>query len=83
MNKPLLPVPFNQSPNPEELSQKARERGVNLSLLIGEASKDEMEYIAGLLSQGVLNPYASAVYPISQMADAHSRLETNRRKNSC
>ena len=42
-----------------------------------------MEYIAGLLSQGVLNQYVSAVHPISQMADAHTRLETNRRKNSC
>ena len=65
-------------PLAEGFKEKARERGVNLSLLIAQGSKEEMEALASLLSTGAIKAYVSAVYPFSQMADAHTAIETKR-----
>jgi len=65
-------------PQFEEAQEKAREKGVNLILLLGQGNKEEMESLAGLLREGVLKVHISAVYPFSQMADAHLQIESKR-----
>ncbi len=65
-------------PLPEGLEEKARQRGVNLSLQIGQGSKEGMEALAELLRTGALKAHVSAVYPFSQMADAHTAIESKR-----
>jgi len=65
-------------PQFEEAQEKAREKGVNLILLLGQGNKEEMESLAGLLREGVLKVHVSAVYPFSQMADAHLQIESKR-----
>lgn len=62
----------------EAAQKKANEKGVNLIILRGQGNKEEMESLAGLLEQGVLKVHISAVYPFSQMADAHLQLESKR-----
>jgi len=65
-------------PQFEKAQEKAREKGVNLILLLGQGNKEEMESLAGLLRQGILKVHISAVYPFSQMADAHLQIESKR-----
>ena len=63
-------------PNFEEAQKKAQEKGVNLVLLLGQGNREEMESLAGLLRNGVLKVHISAVYPFSQMAEAHRQIES-------
>jgi NADPH:quinone reductase-like Zn-dependent oxidoreductase len=65
-------------PQFEEAQEKACEKGVNLILLLGQGNKEEMESLAGLLRVGILKVHISAVYPFSQMADAHLQIESKR-----
>ncbi|TWJ03355.1 NADPH:quinone reductase-like Zn-dependent oxidoreductase [Mucilaginibacter frigoritolerans] len=62
----------------EEAQEKAREKGVNLIILLGQGNKEEMESLAGLLRKGILKVHISAVYPFSQMANAHLQIESKR-----
>ena len=65
-------------PQFEEAREKAHEKGVNLVLLLGKGDKEEMESLAGLLRDGILKVHISAMYPFSQMADAHLQIESKR-----
>lgn len=68
----IVPVQF------EAAQEKALEKDVNLIILRGEGNKEEMESLARLLQEGVLKVRISAVYPFSQMADAHLQIESKR-----
>lgn len=65
-------------PQFEQAQEKAREKGVNLVLLRGQGDKAQMESLAGLLRDGILKVHISAVYPFSQMAEAHLQIESKR-----
>lgn len=65
-------------PKFEEVREKADKKGVNLILLMVKGNRKEMESLAGLLREGVFKVYISAVYPFSQMADAHLQIESKR-----
>ena len=62
----------------EAAQEKANEKGVNLIILRGRGNKKEMESLAQLLEQDVIKAHISAVYPFSQMADAHIQLASKR-----
>jgi NADPH:quinone reductase-like Zn-dependent oxidoreductase len=62
----------------EEAQEKAREKGVNLIIQRGQGNKEEIESLAGLLREGALKVHISAVYPFSQMADAHLQIASKR-----
>jgi NADPH:quinone reductase-like Zn-dependent oxidoreductase len=68
----IVPVQF------EAAQEKALEKDVNLIILRGEGNKEEMESLASLLREGALKVHISAVYPFSQMADAHLQIESKR-----
>jgi NADPH:quinone reductase-like Zn-dependent oxidoreductase len=68
----IVPMQF------EAAEEKAREKGVNLIILRGQGNKEEMESLAGLLREGILKVHISAVYPFTQMADAHLQIESKR-----
>lgn len=65
-------------PVSESLAEKAKQKGVNLPLLIAQPDGKDFQSLAALLSAGVLRPYVSAVYPFNQMAEAHSAIESKR-----
>lgn len=65
-------------PLPEGLKEKARQSGVNLSLLIGQANGEDMQSLAELLRTGAIKAHVSAVYPFAQMAEAHTAIESKR-----
>ena len=65
-------------PGFEDAQKKAKEKGVNLVLLLGQGNKEEMEILAKFLQDGILKVHVSAVYPFSQMAEAHLQIETKR-----
>jgi len=67
-------VPFNF----EEAQKKAQQKGVNLIVLRGQGNKEELEALADLLSKGIIKPHIAAVYPFSQMKDAHRAIESKR-----
>ena len=62
----------------EEAQEKAHEKGVNLIIQRGQGNKEEMESLAKLLQEGALKVHISAVYPFSQMADAHLQIASKR-----
>lgn len=65
-------------PIPESIVEKAKQIGVNLSLLIAQSDGKDFQSLAALLSAGVLKPHVSAVYPFYQMAEAHTAIESKR-----
>jgi NADPH:quinone reductase-like Zn-dependent oxidoreductase len=65
-------------PGFEQALEKAKEKGINLVLLLGKGNKEEMETLAKLLKNGALKVYVSAVYPFSQMAEAHAQIASKR-----
>ena len=65
-------------PQFEDAQKKAVEKGVNLVLLRGRGDRAEMEFLAGLLRDGILKVHISAVYPFLQMAAAHLQIESKR-----
>jgi NADPH:quinone reductase-like Zn-dependent oxidoreductase len=62
----------------EDAQEKARKRGVNLFVLIGESSAQGLDLLADLMRRGELKVHVSAVYPFAKMADAHNEMETRR-----
>lgn len=65
-------------PLAENIQKKARKRGISLSLLIGQPNGEDMQSLAALLNTGALKAHVSAAYPFSQMADAHTAIESKR-----
>jgi NADPH:quinone reductase-like Zn-dependent oxidoreductase len=65
-------------PVAENVQEKARASGINLTLLIGQGSQQGMQALATLLSTGALKAHVSAVYPFSEMAHAHTAIESRR-----
>lgn len=65
-------------PIPAPIQDKARERGVNLSLVIGQEDGNDMRTLGTLLAEGVLRPHIAAVYPFADMAAAHTAVATRR-----
>jgi len=63
---------------PDELMNKANDRGVNLSNLLVQSNGDDMNTLRELLIKGTLKPHVSKVYKFSEMAEAHQQLESAR-----
>lgn len=63
---------------PEDITDKARERNVNIEFMMVESKKETTEAIAGLLKEGVLKPFVYKTFPFEDLAMAHLEVETNR-----
>ncbi len=61
-----------------ELLQKAKELGVNGHNVLVYPSGDDMKAIAGLLEKGIIKSYVSQTFPLEQVGDAHTLLESGR-----
>lgn len=68
----IVPVNF------EEAAVIAKEKGVDLKLLIGEGNKAELAELAQLLESGVLKIHVSGIYAFSEMAEAHEAIASGR-----
>ncbi|MEL6544585.1 MAG: NADP-dependent oxidoreductase [Myxococcota bacterium] len=71
----VVTLPVSDLSPAEEL---ARERGVDLSFHLVEASGTDMKQIAEWLAAGSLKSEVEQVYPFDRLGDAHRHLETGR-----
>ncbi|RXK83125.1 NADP-dependent oxidoreductase [Filimonas effusa] len=62
----------------EEVTEKARNKGVNGFFFLVESDGEDMRRIAHLLQEGIIRPYISHVYDFSQMKEAHLQQETGK-----
>lgn len=66
-------------PAPDEaLVEKAKKRQIALSFGGMRYSAEDLAALADLLGQGTLKPHISATYSFTQIAQAHTQLETGR-----
>lgn len=63
---------------PEEIKEKASEKGVDIHYQIVSSNGDDMHSIAKLLEKGIIKSKVSAVFPFEEMADAHLKMETGK-----
>lgn len=64
----------------EDLRKLAAEKGVEALPYLVKSSGEDMDAIAELLEQNVIKAHVSAVFPFSQLADAHKQIETGKTK---
>jgi NADPH:quinone reductase-like Zn-dependent oxidoreductase len=60
------------------LVEKAKQKGVTLSLWMVRVNRDDLSVLAGLMSKGLFKSHISAVFPFSNMAEAHTLVEGRR-----
>ena len=60
----------------EQVSEKARARGIKGLTMLVESSGDDMKWLADWFEKGQLKAHVSHTYPLNQMADAHRQVET-------
>ncbi len=63
---------------PEEIIEKASEKGVDIHYQLVSSNGDDMQSIAELLEKGIIKSKVSAVFPFEEMADAHLKMETGK-----
>lgn len=59
-----------------EVSQKAKDKGVNGFFFLVQSSGKDMKALAGLLENGYLKPHVSASFPFDEISKAHELQET-------
>lgn len=64
----------------EDVKKLAVEKGVETIPYLVKSSGEDMDAIAALLEQKVIKAHVSAVFPFSQLADAHKQIETGKTK---
>ena len=62
----------------EQVSEKAKARGINGYFILVQSSGEDMKKIASLLEQGIIKPHVSQIFTFDQMREAHLQLETGR-----
>lgn len=62
----------------DKIQTKAKEKNVHLSLWGMRGNGEDLRSIAGLLSRGVVKPHIAAIYPFSEIVEAHRQIETRR-----
>jgi len=62
----------------EEVTAKAKAKGVEGYFILVQSSGADMREIAALLGEGVLKAHVSETFPFEQMPEAHRQLETGR-----
>ncbi len=63
---------------PEEIKEKASDKGVDIHYQLVSSNGDDMHSIAKLLEKGIIKSKVSAVFPFEEMADAHLKMETGK-----
>lgn len=62
----------------ENLTSKAKEKNVNLSLWGMRPDSEDLRAIADLMSKDIIKAYIAKNYPFHLMAEAHAQIETRR-----
>ncbi|WP_374165285.1 NADP-dependent oxidoreductase [Arcticibacter sp. MXS-1] len=62
----------------EQVTEKAKAKGVNGFFFLVESNGDDMKEIAALLEQGIIRPYISKIFDFSDMKAAHELQESGR-----
>jgi NADPH:quinone reductase-like Zn-dependent oxidoreductase len=62
----------------EQVSEKAKAKGVNGYFFLVQSNGNDMQQIASLLEKGIIKPYVSQIFTFDQMREAHLQQETGR-----
>jgi len=62
----------------QEVTDKARDKAVDLLFHLVEPNQKDIKAIAELLANGTIKPHIFQVFPFEKMADAHKQIETGR-----
>lgn len=62
----------------EQVTEKAKAKGVNGYFFLVKSSGEDMKQIAGLLESGVIKPHIYGTFPFDEMGAAHLQQETGR-----
>lgn len=62
----------------KDLTSKAKERNVNLSLRALQFNGEDLNAFAGLMAKGIIKSCIAKTYPFVAMAEAHTQVETRR-----
>ena len=63
---------------PQEILDKAKSKGIDLSFVLVKSSGKDMSIIADLLDKGTLKSHVSKSFSFGEMSKAHLQLETGR-----
>ncbi|WP_256002756.1 NADP-dependent oxidoreductase [Pedobacter deserti] len=62
----------------EQVTDKAKSKGVNGYFFLVQSNGEDMKHIADLLEKGVIKPHVSQTFSFGQMAEAHRQVESGR-----
>ncbi|MCF6405065.1 NADP-dependent oxidoreductase [Chitinophaga filiformis] len=62
----------------EQVTEKAKAKGINGSFMLVKSNGKDMEQIASLLEKGIIDPYVSRTFTFDQMREAHLQMESGR-----
>ena len=62
----------------EEVTQLVAKKNVDLSFMLVQSSKEDIDQISQMLETGKLKPHVSKTFAFDQMGDAHHQLESGR-----
>jgi NADPH:quinone reductase-like Zn-dependent oxidoreductase len=62
----------------EQVSEKAKAKGVNGYFILVQSNGKDMQQIASLLEKGIIKPYVSQIFTFDRIREAHLQQETGR-----
>lgn len=62
----------------EQVSEKAKARGINGYFILVQSNGKDMQQVASLLGKGIIKPHVSQTFTFDQMREAHLQQETGR-----
>lgn len=71
----IISIPTGLS---EEVTEKAKAKGVNGYFILVKSDGDDMRQIATLLEKGILKAHVSKTFAFAEMAEAHLQVESGR-----
>lgn len=63
---------------PEAATQEAEARNINVEFILVQSNGDDMNTLAGMLSDGTIKPHIAATFPFSNLQEAHLQVESGR-----
>ncbi|GAA5089845.1 NADP-dependent oxidoreductase [Chryseobacterium ginsengisoli] len=62
----------------EEITEKAKSKGINGYFILVKSNGEHMKAIASLLKSGAIKPHISKIFSFNEMKEAHLQLESGR-----
>ncbi len=63
---------------PEGVAEEAEKRNIDVSFLLVESGRKDMDTLSKMLASGAIKAHVSKTFPFAKLADAHTELEKGR-----